>query len=133
MEGISRIKVEKNIFESNGWGMKIQASCMENEIVNNNYLKNTFDISTNGSLVLNTFNTNYWDKYEGYDLDKNGIGDVHYTPVSLYSVIIEKMPYSILLYRSLMVYLLDRSEKVLPGVDESRIKDHKPLMKAVDL
>jgi nitrous oxidase accessory protein len=49
-------KVEKNIFESNGWGMKIQASCMENEIVNNNFLKNTFDISTNGSLVLNTFN-----------------------------------------------------------------------------
>ncbi len=32
-----------------------------------------------------------------------------------------------------MVYLLDRSEKVLPGVDESRIKDYKPLMKAVDL
>ncbi len=68
MEGTSRIKVEKNSFESNGWGMKIQASCMENEIVNNNFLKNTFDISTNGSLVLNTFNANYWDKYEGYDL-----------------------------------------------------------------
>jgi nitrous oxidase accessory protein len=51
--------------------MKIQASCMDNEIVNNNYMKNTFDISTNGSLVLNTFNANYWDKYEGYDLDKN--------------------------------------------------------------
>ena len=44
MEGTSRIKVEKNSFESNGWGMKIQASCMENEIVNNNFLKNTFDI-----------------------------------------------------------------------------------------
>ena len=63
MEGTSRIKDEKNVFESNGWGMKIQASCMDNEIVNNNYLKNTFDISTNGSLVLNTFNFNYWDKY----------------------------------------------------------------------
>ena len=28
----SRIKVEKTFFESNGWGMKIQASCMDNEI-----------------------------------------------------------------------------------------------------
>jgi hypothetical protein len=33
MEGTSRIKMEKNVFESNGWGMKIQASCMDNEIV----------------------------------------------------------------------------------------------------
>jgi nitrous oxidase accessory protein len=72
MEGTSRIKMEKNVFESNGWAIKVQASCMDNELVSNNFLGNTFDISTNGSLVLNTFNSNYWDKYEGYDLDKNG-------------------------------------------------------------
>jgi nitrous oxidase accessory protein len=27
---------------------------------------------------------NYWDKYEGYDLDKNKIGDIPYHPLSLY-------------------------------------------------
>jgi nitrous oxidase accessory protein len=43
-----------------------------------NFLGNTFDVSTNGSLVLNEFNGNYWDKYDGYDLDKNKIGDVPY-------------------------------------------------------
>ena len=111
----------------------MQANCYDVQMTQNNFIGNTFDIATNGTLSMNDLNGNYWDKYEGYDLDKNGIGDVPYTPVSLYSVIIEKMPYSILLYRSLMVYLLDRSEKVLPGVDESRIKDYKPLMKAVDL
>ena len=58
MEGTSRIKVERNIFEANGWGMKIQASCMDNEIVSNNFIGNTFDISTNGSVVLNTCNGN---------------------------------------------------------------------------
>ena len=38
MEGTNRILVEKNIFESNGWGMKIQASCMDNTIRENNFV-----------------------------------------------------------------------------------------------
>lgn len=133
MEGTSRIKVEKNVFESNGWGMKIQASCMENEIVNNNYLKNTFDISTNGSLVLNTFNSNYWDKYEGYDLDKNGVGDVPYHPLSLFAVLTEKTPSAMLLYRSFMITLLDKSEKVLPSITPDNFIDKTPLMKSLPL
>lgn len=133
MEGTSRIKVKKNSFESNGWGMKIQASCMENEIVNNNFLKNTFDISTNGSLVLNTFNENYWDKYEGYDLDKDGMGDVPYHPLSLFAVLTENTPSSMLLYRSFMITLLDKSEKVLPSITPDNFVDNKPLMKSLPL
>ena len=131
MEGTSRIKLEKNSFISNGWGMKIQASCMENDIVHNNYLKNTFDISTNGSLVLNTFNFNYWDKYEGYDLDKNGIGDVPYHPLSLFAVLTEKNASTLLLFRSFMITLLDKSEKVLPSITPDNFIDNTPLMKAL--
>jgi len=133
MEGTSRIKVEKNIFEANGWGMKIQASCMENEIVNNNYVGNTFDISTNGSLVLNTFNSNYWDKYEGYDLNKDGIGDVPYHPLSLFAVLTENNPSAMILYRSFMITLLDKSEKVLPSITPDNFIDNTPLMKSLPL
>lgn len=133
MEGTSRIKVEKNVFEANGWGMKIQASCMENEIVNNNYIGNTFDISTNGSLVLNTFNSNYWDKYEGYDLNKDGIGDVPYHPLSLFAVLTENNPSAMILFRSFMITLLDKSEKVLPSITPDNFIDNTPLMKPLPL
>jgi nitrous oxidase accessory protein len=133
MEGTSKIKIEKNVFEANGWGMKIQASCMENEIANNNFLGNTFDIATNGSLVLNTFDGNYWDKYEGYDLDKNGIGDVPYHPLSLFSVLTENNPSSMILFRSFMITLLDKSEKVLPSITPDNFIDNKPLMKSLPL
>lgn len=92
MEGTNRIWIEKNIFEANGWAMKIQASCVDNEIVRNNFIGNTFDMGTNGSLVLNKFDTNYWDKYEGYDLNKDGLGDVPYHPLSLFAVLVEKKP-----------------------------------------
>ena len=133
MEGTSRIKVEKNVFESNGWGMKIQASCMENEVVTNNFIANTFDISTNGSLVLNTFNGNYWDKYDGYDLDRNHIGDVPYHPLSLFSVIVENNPPAMLLFRSFMVTLLDKSEKMIPSLTPDNFIDNTPLMHSLDL
>ncbi len=133
MEGTSRIKIEKNIFEANGWGMKIQASCMDNEIVSNNFLGNTFDISTNGTLVLNTFNGNYWDKYEGYDLDHNHIGDVPYHPLSLFSVIVENNPPAMLLFRSFMVTLLDKSEKMIPSLTPDNFIDNAPLSQSLPL
>jgi nitrous oxidase accessory protein len=130
MEGTSRITVEKNIFEANGWGMKIQASCMDNIIKENNFQGNTFDISTNGSLVLNTFDGNYWDRYEGYDLDKDHIGDVPYRPLSLFSVIVENTPAAMLLFRSFMVTLLDKTEKILPSLTPDNFIDNSPRMRA---
>jgi nitrous oxidase accessory protein len=133
MEGTNRILVEKNLFTYNGWGMKIQASCMDNEIKTNNFIGNTFDISTNGTLVLNTFNSNYWDKYEGYDLDKNGIGDLPYHPLSLFSVIVEINPPAMLLFRSFIVSLLDKSEKIIPSLTPDNFIDNSPLMRQLAL
>jgi len=133
MEGTSRIKVEKNIFSGNGWGMKIQASCMDNVIEKNNFMANTFDVGTNGSLVLNTFDRNYWDKYEGYDLNKDGTGDIPYRPVSLYSMIVEKNPSAMMLFRSFMTSLLDKSEKIVPTLTPENLKDNYPVMKPFHL
>lgn len=133
MEGCSRIKLYKNSFSRNGWAVKIQASCDNNDFNRNNFIGNTFDIGTNGSLVLNTFTGNYWDKYEGYDLLKDNVGDVPYHPVSMYSMIIDSNPAALMLFRSLIVSLLDRTEKILPGVTPENLKDNKPLMRPMAL
>lgn len=129
MEGTSRISVHRNLFQSNGWGLKVQASCMDIELKYNNFFKNTFDVSTNGSLMLNHFENNYWDKYEGYDLNKDKIGDVPYRPVSLYSTIVEKMPVAMVLFRSFMSSLLDKAEKIFPSITPEQLIDNKPLIK----
>lgn len=133
MEGASRMQFEKSIFLANGWGVKIQASCMDNVFTNNNFLGNTFDVGTNGTLVLNTFKQNYWDKYEGYDLNKDNIGDVPFHPLSLFSVIVEKNPPAMLLYRSMITGLLDKTEKVIPSLTPSYFIDNEPLMKELAL
>lgn len=126
LDGSNRVKIEKNSFKGNGWGMRLQANCMDNVIGQNNFIGNTFDVSTNGSLTLNVFEGNYWDNYEGYDLDKDKTGDLPYRPLSLYSVLVEKNPPAMLLYRSFMVNLLDRSEKIIPSLTPENFIDKTP-------
>lgn len=133
MEGTSRMHIEKNAFVNNGWAMKIQASCADNTITDNNFLGNTFDMGTNGSLVLNTFTGNFWDKFEGYDLDKDGFGDIPYHPLSLFAVLTENNPSAMLLFRSFMITLLDKSEKILPSITPDNFVDSRPRMKSLSL
>lgn len=131
MEGASRITLEQNIFLENGWALRVQASCDANTVRQNNFMGNSFDVSTNGSLVLNTFDSNYWDRYEGYDLNHDGIGDVPFRPVSLYAVVVERMPYGLMLMRSFMVYLLDKAEKIIPSLTPEMLKDDAPVMQPI--
>ena len=133
MEGCNRNQIFKNSFSNNGWAIKVSASSINNTITQNNFIGNTFDIGTNGTLVVNTFNGNYWDKYEGYDLNRDDIGDVPYHPVSMYSMIIDSNPASLMLFRSLIVSLLDKSEKLLPGITPQNLEDETPLMRPLKL
>jgi nitrous oxidase accessory protein len=131
MEGSNRIQLIKNTFEQNGWALKIQASCMDNTIAQNNFKANSFDVATNGELMLNKFQRNYWDKYEGYDLNRNGIGDVPFRPVSMYAMISERNSSSMMLYRSFIVGLLDKAERMLPVLTPVDLKDDEPSMKPI--
>jgi nitrous oxidase accessory protein len=133
MEGTTRVDVRHNLFQDNGWGVRVQASCSGSNFVENNFIGNSFDVTTNGSMMLNVFNNNYWDKYDGYDLDKNNIGDVSYYPVSVYAVITEKIPPAMILYRSFLTDIMDQVEKVMPSIIPDMLKDDHPLMKKMKL
>lgn len=133
MEGANRVLVEKNEFINNGWAFKIQASCMDDTLTHNNFIGNSFDIATNGTLVLNNFNHNYWDKYEGYDLNKDKIGDVPYHPVSMFSMIVAENPTAMILFRSIMASLFDKIEKIIPSLTPENLVDKSPFMKPLPL
>jgi len=133
LEGTSRIEIEKNTFRENGWALKVQASCEDNNFYYNNFTGNSFDVATNGSISLNKFYNNYWDKYEGYDINKDGIGDIPFHPVSMYSMIVEQNPYALMLFRSFTVQLLDKAEKAIPSLTPENLLDDKPMMKQIKL
>jgi nitrous oxidase accessory protein len=129
LEGTSRMEIRQNLFKENGWAIKVQASCEDNNFHHNNFIGNSFDVGTNGTMVLNTFSNNYWDKYEGYDMNKDGVGDVPYHPVSMYSMIVEQNPNSLILLRSFMVNLLDKAEKAIPSLTPENLLDPTPVIK----
>lgn len=131
MEGCSRSVFTKNQFIQNGYALRVQANCDENTISYNNFKGNTFDVATNGEVMLNKVTKNYWDKYEGYDLNRDGIGDVPFRPVSLYATVIERIPQAMMLLRSFTVTLLDRIEKIIPSIIPESMKDELPMMKPI--
>lgn len=133
LEGSNRIEVADNQFLNNGWAARVQASCADNNFQRNNFRGNSFDVATNGKLVLNQFDNNYWDKYEGYDLNRDGVGDVPFHPVSVYAMMVEQNPASLMLMRSFFVNMVDRAERAIPSLTPADLVDKRPRMKPFKL
>lgn len=131
IEGSNRITYKNNNFINNGWAIKVRGACYSNAFLENNFLYNSFDVSYNSNVNDNLFNKNYWSNYTGYDLDKNGIGDVPYRPVKLFSYIVNKTPETIILMRSLFIDIIDFSEKVSPIFTPNNLLDNNPSIKKI--
>ena len=128
-EACNRVQIEDNNFESNGWAVKIMANSMDNVFTHNNFIANTFDIATNSRQNFNAFSQNYWNRYRGYDLDKDGIGDVPFRPVKLFSLLTEKNEPALMLMRSIFVEMMDLAESYLPILTPATLIDEEPLMR----
>ena len=57
----------------------------------------------------------------------------NFTELSIFSVIVEKNPPAMLLFRSFMVSLLDKSEKMMPSLTPDNFIDTVPRMHALPL
>ena len=132
VDGCNRIHYEKNHFIRNGWAVKFTGGCYTNFFEFNNFMYNAFDLSYNSKLNDNKFEANYWSEYSGYDLDKNGIGDVPHRPVKLFSYVVNKTPETLVLLRSLFVDIINFSEKVSPVFTPDNLQDNKPIMRPMN-
>ena len=132
IEGTNRILYKNNNFTNNGWALKIRGACYTNTFESNNFLYNSFDLSYNSKINDNVFDKNYWSNYTGYDLNKDGIGDVPYRPVKLFSYIVNRTPETIILLRSLFIDIIDFSEKVSPVFTPDNLLDNNPLTKKIE-
>jgi nitrous oxidase accessory protein len=132
IDGCNRINVRDNEFRLNGWALRLFANALDCDFRGNTFAGNTFDVSTNGSLIPNTMSGNYWDRYAGYDLDRDGHGDVPHRPLGFFTLLVEMQPYAMVFSRSLFVSLLDRAERLIPSLTPESMKDDRPLMRPPD-
>jgi len=127
-EGANRVTVQGNDFVSNGWAVKVLANSDGSSFVGNNFVANTFDVSTNSRRAYSSFDGNYWDRYKGYDRDRDGVGDVPFRPVRLFSLVVEQNQPALVLQRSLLVALLDLAEEVVPMLTPDNLVDASPAL-----
>ena len=130
-EGSNRVQTGNNDFIQNGWAIKIMANSMYSNFTGNNFIDNAFDVATNSLQNNNNFNGNYWTAYKGYDLDHDGVGDIPYRPVRLFSIIVEQRPPSIFLLRSMFIHVLEVAERVMPALTPETLTDEQPMMKQI--
>ena len=128
IDGGSDLAVSHNEIRDNGWGIRLISASNNDTIRANNFRGNTFDLTTNVSYNHNFVDGNYWDNYEGYDLNRDGTGDVPYHPLSLFSMLAESNETVLLFFRSFLMNLLDATEKLLPTITPDNYVDHTPSM-----
>ena len=132
VEGSTRINYLQNDFIRNGWAIKISGGCLDNVVNGNNFLSNTFELSLKASANNNSFDGNYWSDYSGYDLNRDGIGDVPYRPVKLFNYVVNETPEAMVLLRSLFIDIINFSEKVSPVFTPENVVDNAPSMKKIN-
>lgn len=128
IDGSNRTDLMRNDFIRNGYALRVLSNSMGMRVMHNNFIGNTFDVITNANRSYNSFLENYWDAYEGYDLNRDGIGDVPFRPVRLFAMTVQSFPQSMILLRSPLSQVMDYAERLLPIITPKAIEDDRPLM-----
>ena len=128
-DGTTRLVALHNRFESNGWAVRLEASAQSSVFGHNEFLGNTFDVATNSAHTTAEFSGNYWDRYAGYDLNRDGVGDVPHRPVRLFAVVAARFEPTLVLMRSFFVDLLESAERLFPSLTPTTLRDDAPTMR----
>ena len=129
LEGSSHLAVRDNDFLQNGWAAKVLADAEDDHFTGNRFAGNAFDVTTNSRSANSTFDRNWWGEYRGYDLNRDGIGDVPFHPVRFFALVVENHQAALVLLRSPLVAILDAAERVFPVMTPTALVDNHPLMR----
>ena len=100
-----------------------------NHFINNRFKSNISQVavSDGSGANQNKWDGNYWDDYQGFDLDKNGIGDTPHEYYSYSDRIWMDVPSAQFFKGSPMLEVLDFLERLAPFSPPQMVfKDSKP-------
>jgi len=130
LDGSNRNVFTANLFEDDGWGLFVFASCASNTFAGNSFVHCDYPVALDMRYTTNRFddgtNGNYWSDDRPYDLDGDGRGDAPYSPVSAFAFLSKQYPDLSVLARSPAVAALGVAERVLPALRASEAVDRFP-------
>ena len=122
-------KLENNLVAFNNIGVRFLNDWPGNHFINNRFKSNISQVAvSDGSTAnRNVWDGNYWDDYQGYDLNKDGVGDTPYEYYSYADRIWMDIPAAQFFRGSPMLEVLDFLERLAPFTPpELVIRDRQP-------
>jgi len=127
------IRIDNNLIAYNGIGVQFLNDWTGNIFRDNRFKGNLTQVAVAGarSASRNDWNGNYWDDYEGFDRDGDGVGD---TPHKLYAYadrIWMDVPAARFFKGSPVLEVIDFLERLAPFSEPALVlKDERPQMRA---
>ena len=64
-------------------------------------------------------------------MNKDGYGDVPFRPVTMFSMMVQDQPTSLILLHSLFINILNIAESIIPAITPEALTDTKPSMRKI--
>jgi nitrous oxidase accessory protein len=138
--GIFMNNTDSSVFEGNDvvdndLAIQLNGGCDENRFAANNFLGNLtellLDVSDLETLWADDEGGNHWSNYRGYDLDRNGLGDVPFSIQNVFQVLESDVPEVRFYLLSPAAEVLKAAEEGLPILRLGDAQDPAPRMRAM--
>jgi nitrous oxidase accessory protein len=128
--------IRGNVFGFNDIGVAFMPSVSGNIFTENAIVDNVEQIAILGSGLLegNAFAAggrgNYWSDYQGFDLDRDGVGDIEYRAEGIFENLIDREPLMRLFLFSPAQHAIESAARAFPVVaPRPKVVDPAPLMR----
>ncbi|MCU7807157.1 MAG: nitrous oxide reductase family maturation protein NosD [Candidatus Thiodiazotropha sp. (ex Semelilucina semeliformis)] len=127
-------RIENNLIAYSGIGVLFLNDWTGNNLIGNSFKGNITQVAVSGggkTANRNLWQANYWDDYEGFDLDKDQVGDKPYELFSYADRIWMDVPSARFFKGSPVLEVMDFLERLAPFSDPNMlVRDEKPHMSA---
>ena len=124
------IEVKRNRFAFNGIGILFNSEVGGNNMVDNVFEGNLTQVSyggRSGSTQTNFWQGNFWDDYQGFDRNADGVGDTPHQLMAYADQIWMELPVARFFRSSPVMELLDFLERLAPfSAPDLILRDEKP-------
>lgn len=132
-------RFRNNLITANDVGIDLISSSTDNLFVDNNLIDNLQQVAMiagqvgDGNRFFEKGQGNYWNDYQGFDLDRNGVGDIPYLSGDPFTYLMKKAPAVRLFLNSPAATALEFSERMFPIINIPKVKDQYPYTEPVPL
>lgn len=123
---LKNAQIQHNIFSSNQTAIEFTAADKNNTVTNNDFVGNILNIRSDGSD--SRIDKNYYDDYDGNDIDDNGIGDTNYVALQSFGQWMVREPAYQYFIESPAVIMLNQMDKQTNRVETNQLVDSTPMM-----